>query len=159
MNQETADFIRGKCRAVAVSDAYKIAPWAEALVSNDAKWWSCNLDALKFAGRRFAYEQVQGVEHLRATHDFRYGINSGLQGIRVAELLGATRILLLGFDMHGTHYFGPHTAPELKNTDGNRFAIHLRQFLKWKGCQVVNCTPGSALTQFPMGDIREVLLP
>lgn len=164
MNPETADFVRGKCHVITVSDAYKLAPWADALVSNDAKWWRSNPDALEFAGRRFSYEPVRGVEPIKGRHNFRYGINSGLQAMRVAwEVFGATRILLCGFDMHGSHYFGPHTAVDpvtrrpLRNSDENRFAIHLRQFRHWDGCEVVNCTANSALTQFPIEDIREVL--
>lgn len=158
MSQELADVVRGKCSAVAVSDGYKLAPWADAMVSNDAAWWTAHPEALEFAGRKFCTAHVQGTERLRTSAPFMYGVNSGLQGMRVAELLGATLIALLGFDMRGSHYFGPHPAP-LRNTSPDRFRIHIRQFDHWRGCRVVNCTPGSALTRFPFADINEILHP
>jgi hypothetical protein len=72
------------------------------------------------------------------------------------EKLDASRIVLLGFDMHGSHFFGAHP-PELSTTTPRRFKDHLKQFEAWRGCPVVNCTPGSALTRFPMGKLHEVL--
>jgi len=147
----------GKCGAVAISDMYKLAPWADALVSNDRNWWENNPDASKFQGRRFCGVPYPGVERLEQTGEFNSGVNSGLQGMRVARnVFRASRILLVGFDMHGTHYFGRHPEP-LKNTTPERFLKLLRQFDGWRFGEVINCTPGSALKRFPMGDLSEVL--
>lgn len=156
MSQEVADFVRGKCGVVAVNDAYRLAPWADALVCNDAAWWNVHKDAYEFKGRKFCGVTRKGLEYIPATPRFPAGTNSGLQGCRVAEMLGATRILLLGFDMHGTHYFGPHPAP-LRNTPPHRFKAFLQQFANWKGVPIINCTPGSALTHFPMSTIEAEL--
>lgn len=161
MSQELADFVRGKCKVVAVSDAYKLAPWADALVSNDSNWWSHHPEARNFAGRKFSAANVGGVERLPHTGAFQGGTNSGLQGMRVAHMLGATKILLLGFDLNaskGAHFFGSHP-PTMRNTTLQRFAVHIRQFDKWKGCEVSNCTPGSSLVRFPFSDIHELLRP
>ena len=57
--------MRGRCHAVAVSNAYTLAPWVYALVSNDAAWWINNPDARKFAGRKFAGATVNDVESCR----------------------------------------------------------------------------------------------
>lgn len=166
MSQSLADYVRGKCGVIAVSDAFRLAPWADALVSNDARWWRANPDAHQFAGRKFSYEWVRGVEPIKAKHPYRVGINSGLRAMTVAQdVYHATRILLLGFDMHGTHYFGPHTkcdprtGSKLPNTDEKKFARFIREFDKWTGCEVLNCTPGSALTRFPFADVESVLHP
>jgi hypothetical protein len=156
MSQALADYVRDKCRVIAVSDAYKLAPWADALVSNDSAWWREHKDAMQFAGRRFCGTAYQQLERIKPDGNYPSGCNSGLQGMRAAGLLGATRILLLGFDMHGTHFFGLHPAP-LRNTTANRFMVHIAQFRKWKGCPVINCTPASALKQFPFMDIRQAL--
>jgi len=73
----------------------------------------------------------------------------------IARAMGASRILLLGFDMHGTHYFGRHVSP-LHNTSAGGFKRHIGQFQLWRGgCDVVNCTPGSALTQFAFGRLED----
>jgi hypothetical protein len=156
MSQALADYVRNKCRVIAVSDAYKLAPWADALVSNDSAWWREHKDAMKFAGRKFCGTSYQQLERLHADGNFTGGTNSGLQAMRAAQLMGATKILLLGFDMRGTHYFGKHPAP-LRNTTSNRFKVHLAQFRKWKGCPVINCTPNSALKQFQQSTIEKEL--
>lgn len=147
------------CKLVVVSDAYMRAPNADALVSNDLNWWKNNPEALKFAGRKFCGHHCQGTERLPPTAQFTTGTNSGLQGMRVArDYLREDPILLVGFDMHGTHYFGKHPHP-LRNTTPERFKRHIAQFNVWAGVEVINCTPGSALTRFPMGQLHEVLRP
>jgi hypothetical protein len=82
--------------------------------------------------------------------------NSGLLGMVVAAKLGATEIILLGFNMAGGHYFGRHPEP-LPNTQPSRYEFFKTQFSAWAGPPVVNCTPGSALKCFPMGDIEDYL--
>lgn len=159
MSQELADFVRGKCRVIAVSDTFRLAPWADAVVSHDSIWWQAHPDALRFAGRKFSGRKYPGVELLPFDIRFTGGTNSGLQGMRVAKLLGAGRILLLGFDLsadRGSHYFGNHPAP-LRTTTPGRFKAHIRQFRKWDGPPVINCTELSALTQFPMSTIEREL--
>jgi hypothetical protein len=147
----------GKCGAVAISDMYLRAPWADALVSNDPNWWANHPEASKCIARKFCGAFYPGTERLQPTGEFNSGVNSGLQGMRVArDVFRAIRIVLIGFDMHGTHYFGPHPEP-LKNTTPRRFLDHLKQFEGWRHGEVINCTPGSALRRFPTGDLREVL--
>src|SRR5690606_16196507 len=79
-------------------------------------------------------------------------VNSGVLGLEVARSKGASRILLLGFDMHGTHFFGPYTNG-LSNTTDQRRRMHLAQYDRWaarnRGIEVFNCTAGSALKCFP----------
>lgn len=74
----------------------------------------------------------------------------------VARDYGAKKIILLGFDMHGTHYFGRH--PEgLKNTTEIRFKQHMFQFRLFSGAEVINCTPDSALKRFPLAALSDTL--
>lgn len=156
MSQEIADYVRGKCSVIAVSDAYKLAPWADALVSADGSWWKVHADAQRFAGRKFGMAKIEGIEQLKPEKGFESGNNSGFTAMKVAQMLGATKIILLGFDMHGTHYFGKHPEP-LRNTTESRFKGHIRQFDKWNGCEVVNCTEGTALNKFPKANLKDVL--
>lgn len=160
MSQAVADSVRGRCGVIVISDAYRLAPWADALVSTDAMWWKEHLDAVKFAGRKFCGAKFAGVEQIMLSAPsppFPPGSNSGLQGMRVAVgVFHATKLLLLGFDMRGSHFFGPHKPP-LRNTNEKRMQVHRQQFFRWRVCPVVNCTPGSALKCFPMGNIEEEL--
>ncbi len=155
--------------AVAVNDAWRVAPWAEVRYAADAGWWHANPQAVEFDGLRICAQQnaPAGVSVIRVSgihgfdpdpHFVRSGGNSGYQAIHVAIHAGATRILLLGFDMRGTHFFGLHQPP-LRNTTPETFRRWVGRFaaLRDRGAEIVNCTPGSALTAFPMMDIREAL--
>lgn len=93
------------------------------------------------------------------------GSNSGYQAVNLAVQFGAKRILLLGFDMtiaRGIHWHGPH-GDGLKNpSDGTcltwrtLFAAAVPD-LKQAGVEVINVTPNSALTCFPMRALTDVL--
>lgn len=155
MSQETADYLKGKCNVVAVSDSYRLAPWADALVSYDLAWWRVHVEALGFSGEKYCRHSLAGTEQFNPC-PITIGCNSGLMGMYLAKKKGAERILLLGFDMHGTHFFGKH-GEGLKNTTGIRFSQHIRQFKRFAGPEVINCTPGSALKQFPISDIRDIV--
>ena len=155
MSQDLAESVRTKrCRVAAVSDAFKIAPWADILVSNDRRWWEQHPEAKEFKGRKFCSQEIREAEQFRE-HVY-LGRNSGLMAMCVARFLGAKRLILLGFDMHGTHFFGAHPEP-LRNTTDKIFQTHLRQFDGFSGCDVINCTSGSALKRFEIGDISTVL--
>lgn len=160
LKREVVDSLKGRCSVVVVSDAFRLAPWADALASTDAGWWHHNADALEFAGKKFgampSFREVRGVEILPAeTHT-----NSGLLGVMTAVHLGAKQVLLLGFDLHspGQHFFGRHKEP-LKSTTAQRMEVFRRQFAGYKprGVEIINCTPGSALDCYPRGNLADCL--
>lgn len=160
MSQAVADSVR-HLRVVAVSDAFVFAPWAEALASQDLAWWKARPLASDFRGRKFcgAMEPPEGVALLP---DLPSGCNSGVLGIRVARHLGAKRIVLLGFDGHGTHFFGPHTGT-LKETTELRRRAHFEQHrqeahaCQWHGVEVWNCTPGTVIDAYPTTTLQMAL--
>jgi len=155
MNQQTADAVRGKELVIAVSDAFRLAPWADALVSSDAAWWVENQEAHDFPSRKFSAAPVFGVERVP---DASLDSNSGLLAIKVAVSLGAATVILLGYDMGGTHFFGKHLEP-LENTTEHRFRSFCRQFAQYhpEGVEIVNATPGSALRAYPLVTIETVI--
>jgi hypothetical protein len=158
MSQAVADAVRGRCRVIAVSDAYKLAPWADALVSSDRAWWRHHKP--EFAGRKLSGVPVDcvGIDGIERVEGTVSGSNSGLIALKVAVSMGATRVLLLGYDMGGAHFFGDHPAP-LKNTTPSRFEVFKRQFADYrpKGVEIINCTPGSALTCYPTMELEAAL--
>lgn len=161
MSQAQADRVRGRASVVAVSDAYRLAPWADVLVSGDAAWWRHHEP--EFAGLRFCSDrngwQDFKASMLRGVHS---GTNSGVLGIRVARHLGAKRIILLGFDGRGSHFFGRHPEP-LKNSDISRHAVHAEQHrqeafaCRHNGVEILNCSPATALSCYPTADLEAVL--
>lgn len=157
MSQAIADQVRGKCRVLAVSNAYALAPWAEALVSHDRAWWRAHPDAFDFAGEKYCKFELHGTKTF-CPLEMPMGCNSGLMAMYVARHLGAKKILLCGFDMHGSHYFGPHDESRgLKITTEKRFRQHINQFHAFSGPEVVNCTPGSALDVYQMAALSAML--
>lgn len=159
---------RAGAASVAVNDAFRLAPWADMLYAADPAWWRHHAqDALRFAGlkatandscefravRALTPTGVQGFDEDPGC--VRTGGNSGYQAVHVAIHAGASRVLLLGFDMHGGHYFGNHP-PGLSNTSEATYQSWLERFdaLNGRGAEIVNCTPGSALTCFRRADLR-----
>ena len=94
------------------------------------------------------------------------GSNSGFQVLNLAVLLGASRVLLLGYDMRitgeRTHWHGDHPAG-MTNPRPGTLAGWVTAFagavadLERLGVSCINCTPGSALTCFPMARLEDVL--
>lgn len=160
LSQALADSVRGRGLVVAVSDACRLAPWADAVVSTDAAWWAQHPGAKELAGRKFTaapeHQKMEGVERLAVASS----TNSGLLGIMTAVHMGAKRVLLCGFDMHapGQHFFGLHPKP-LKTTTAERMEVFKRQFRAYRpaGVEIINCTPGSHLLAYPFGDLEDCL--
>lgn len=130
------------------------APWADYLVSSDQAWWIANPTAVLFQGRKFCRHQLRDTEQYICNVN---GANSGLMGMFIAlDIAKADKIILLGFDMKGTHYFGAHPSG-LKNTTEKRFKEHIEQFRRFPKMDVVNCTPDSALEIFPKAELRAII--
>lgn len=157
VNQALADRLRGQ-HVIAVSDAYRLAPWADALASNDARWWRNHPFALDFAGRKFACSEVGGVERVPMEGPISTGSNSGLLALYVAvKYFEAKRVLLCGIDLHGDHFFGPHVG--MTNTTPSRFDVFQRQFMSYKpqGVEILNCSPISRLRAYRRANLEDCL--
>lgn len=150
--QEIADKIKASGHTLGViTSAYDLAPWADFIVAGDAAWWLKNPSALSAPRRKFCAIDLEGTEKI----EFKSATNSGVLGLECAKRLGAGIIYLFGFDMKGTHYFGPYTNG-LKNTAEQRRKIHISQYMEWESSnrhiKVFNCTKGSVLTCFEFMD-------
>lgn len=170
--QADVDYLRGRVDGViAVNDAYRLAPWADVLYGCDGKWWYWHKGVPSFPGLKFSVDpatrQYPGMTVLRKTGDvgleleptgLKTGRNSGYQAINLAVHLGATRVVLLGYDMQGGHWFGNHP-----DNSKPPFAVCLQRFatlvepLKQAGVTVLNCTRKTALTCFPCVPLEEAL--
>ncbi|MFQ5774193.1 MAG: hypothetical protein ACE5GS_06735 [Kiloniellaceae bacterium] len=180
--QGQVDAVRGRCRVVAVNDAWRLAPWADVLYGCDWRWWQRNNGAPEFCGIKVTLSNslghldewpgikvlentgIEGIE-LRPT-GLRTGRNGGYQAINLAVHFGAKRIVLLGYDMKPdragrTHWFGDHEDwPTRPTIFRDVFLPHfegLARALDELGVAVVNCTPGSALDAFPRAALEEAL--
>lgn len=185
MSKEVVAAIRPTLwRTIAINSTFRLARWAEILYCADNKYWMHpnNKDALEFGGLKVTIEDprgerlpnddilvlrndgVQGFTDDRSA--IRHGNNSGYQSIHLAAHLGASKIILCGFDMRAVndrqHWHGRH--PDGLRDHGSSIYIGwLRSFdtlapeLKKRGIEVYNCTPQSALTCFEMMDLAEAI--
>jgi hypothetical protein len=183
LTQADVDLARSRVDAViAVNSSYKFAPDATALYSADAKWWGWHkgcasphkvgtehypafTGSLKYCMSRTPWHP--DVKILRRgtmsglsldPAKVALGHNGAYQAINVAVHFGASRVLLLGVDMRGGHFHAAHpdrTVPPF-TVCLQRFAT-LVQPLKAAGVEVINCTPKSALTVFPMMPLAQAL--
>jgi hypothetical protein len=174
LTQDDADYCRGKADGViVVNTTYKMAPWADALIASDVRWWQWHKGAPEFKGLKYAtskHVKWSGVQILRNTGSkgleldpsgLKHGINTGYRAVNLAFHFGAKRIILLGYDMKRgdgpkrlEHWHGDHPVPSR-----SQYPTFIMDPLKEHGVEVVNCTPGSALECFPMADLRDALKP
>lgn len=135
--------------------------------------WTCHGAA---NDENTALAQRLGLQLIAARHGIgfslepgliHYGGMSGFQAINLAiNQFAATHIVLVGFDNRtnrngDTHYFGHHAAP-LVDPDVVIFNIMQAEYaeaarLLPAHIRIVNATPDSALTAFPMLSLTEAL--
>ncbi len=166
-------FCRGKARVLAIKDAIRLAPDADALYACDGNWWRHYGPTLTYAGPKYSLDAIaapwasvlkntgeMGLE--RDPSGLKTGRNSGYQAIGLAVHLGATRIVLLGYDMQPTagrdHFHGRHpwksTPPYAAFLPMFRFLVAPLEAL---GIAVVNASRVSQLTDFPKMTLAEAL--
>ena len=92
------------------------------------------------------------------------GQNSGYQAIGLAYHLGASRILLLGYDMQFTdgrsHWHGDHPRGMGNANSVDKWARHFPAMaadLSAEGIEVLNCSRQTALTCFQRATIEDAL--
>jgi hypothetical protein len=164
---------------VAVQDAYRMLPWADVLYGCDARWWNLHEGCPGFAGEKWSTHDGGSNKKLAEAERYglrlvsgwannecfstdpaviHYGSNSGFQAINLAIHFGPARIVLVGFDMQGTHFFGSHPKP-LTNADPRRFVSFFDSAARNlpHGVEVLNATPGSALRCFPLVSLEDAL--
>jgi len=88
------------------------------------------------------------------------GQNSGFQALGLAYRFGATKVILLGYDMKiagsKRHWFGDHPQPMNRNSP---YAAFIKAFntINVPDMTIINCSRETALTCFPRMTIQEAL--
>lgn len=178
LTPEDVAYCRGRALVVAINDAWRLAPWADALIASDAAWWCHYKGVPAFEGLKYAMEpaagKYPGVTVLRNTGDrgletdptgLRTGRNTGAAAINLAIHFGASRVLLLGYDMGAktearSHFFGAHPRGLRGNSPYALFRTMIETMvepIRLAGIRVVNCSRETSLTCFPRQPLREAL--
>jgi hypothetical protein len=172
---------RASARFLCVNEAWRLAPWAEALYACDAAWWKARAGVPEFQGLKIAHDATACVAYrdIVQTHIARGvdkiltetvgitgdGGNSGFQALNIAVQFGATRIVLVGYDMRidrGLHWHGPH--PKGLNNPSEQVLARWRRALDGTaetlaglGVEVLNASPVSALKAYPIMDFEKAI--
>lgn len=161
---------------VAVKNAVLMAPETEVLYGCDAKWWRAHPETEAFAGLKYGLERPRGRNDVCVLQNTGEGgleldpsglrtfKNSGGQAINLAVHLGASKIVLLGFDMQPTngkhHWFGWHA---YGHEQIPAYALFLScmatmvEPLRQIGVTVINASRQTAMTCFPRLSLEEAL--
>lgn len=185
LTQEVCDKIKGR-KAIVINVSFKLAPWAPVWYFTDSyiyesfrdevKAWPGEIITMSRTAKRELNERVKRV---RGEGDpsfpsgkfppighpaIRQGRNSGNTAVALAIALGAARVALVGFDCRviggREHHHDAYSGPRDLSLYNNEFR---RAFDGWNaaaiasGVSIVNCTPGSAITEFPFADLDDVL--
>ena len=145
---------------------------ADCLKKATGEKWIQNCDAKREhdklhvdAAKKFNLNVVYGRSLPGLGRDVvHYGANSGYQAINLAYLWGASKIVLLGFDMQPTggkvHFFGDHKAGLCNGPAFNNIIpkfTKLAEDLAAEGVEVINCSRQTALTCFKRQYLETVL--
>jgi hypothetical protein len=171
-------------RLICVNNAYQVFPRADALYACDWGWWQHHNFAQDFLGLKFTSTSFDvgfcddktqvgaekyGITLVPATfvkgNSFgqdclHYGNpgSSGFQAVNLALLLGASRVAMVGFDLRyvdgKSHYFGKHPDHLERCTEAG---YHQMRHAFPPDDRIVNCTPGSSLTVYPVMTPEAVL--
>lgn len=178
LTQSDCDLVRGRARVIAINHAIKLAPWADVLYSSDRTWWEQNharpFDGLRYSvGSRVSvanpYLMCPAIQVLQNTGKdglekeptgLRTGENSGHAAVNLAVHLGASRIVLLGYNMGFVggvdHFYGGAHGSDKRYAQFRTNFLTLLQPLQEAGVELVNCTPNSRLP-WPVVDLRRLL--
>jgi hypothetical protein len=174
LKKQDVEMIRGRGRVIAIKKCVELAPWADVVYGCDGPWWRSVQGLMKFQGLKLAYEPTicdseYGIRRVeipdKQANRFLFdevgkigsGGNSGFQALNLAAQFGATRIILLGFDVQGEsggHWYGRNNWMQANNPDQycyqrwqNAFRIAAPDLVA-RGIDVINASRNSALTCF-----------
>jgi hypothetical protein len=166
--------IGGDRRVIAINTTFRRAPWCDVIYACDEHWWDLyhaetrQIPAERWtqnppAATRYGITLItsrKGLGLCREPGAINQGKNGGYQAIGLAYHFAVARVVLLGYDMHGGHWHGEHPDPLDKRMNFGQWLPlfdRLAADLQREGVDVVNCTPGTALTCFRQAGLEEVL--
>lgn len=169
----------GRYPIIACNSSFLIVPSCEVLFGADQRWWNENrwnigrhLGFWKVTRRPLAGKQPYPVHYVRSEHKgglsldpgVIYGRNSGHLALNLALHFGASRVILVGFDLV-TDQRGPQNWHTLHSRPANVDAFKTwigdlelaAPILRKNSISVLNANPNSAINCFEFTDLRDWL--
>lgn len=183
LTQEIVDKVSPYFDIITVNNSVFLNPDCIALVAQDKGWWENFRDDVINCG--FNAEVYSSTK--KAKHPFKKRVvgasvrgeilagstartpNSGALAVYIAACcLGYTRIVMLGFDMRGSHFFGDYSKESgLRNvaTTESRYKSMFVEFdntarfikLQRPQVEIINCTDNSAIDSFEKVPLDELI--
>lgn len=168
--REDVDYCRSRGWHVwAVNTSYTFG--CDSVYACDYRWWQrYHSDVMvqdrwtwsERAAAEFGLRHVRGVDapgFSGRSDRVHTGGNSGFQCLNLVVLMGAARIVLLGYDMRHVegrkHWHADHPKGFANPRSGFLAECAARfDAIQPLGCEVLNCTPGSAIRRFPFAELR-----
>ena len=171
------DIIKRK-RTIVTNNAYELAPWSEVLFFMDNHWFKQHEKRLaSYHGIKVTianqFKDRPGIKFLNrgsktmlstAPNMVNNGNNSGYAAINLAFLLGASKIILVGFDMKVVdaqhNYHNEHTRKMKDNIYDKEYIPNFGSLvdpLAKAGIEILNATPDSALKCFPFVKLEDTI--
>lgn len=169
---------------IGINDAFRLGDWVDVCFFGDRKWYWWNRDDLqKFQGLKLTCDRhsiknapassVHGekdIHIIRHTnglglnvtrHIVNFNQSSGAAAVNLAFHFGASKIILIGYDMRwvdGQSNWHPHPIPRSDKPYTNfiRPFRHIACDAKAYGVSILNATPNSELPFFPFVDFEEI---
>lgn len=175
--------LRGR-RVIATNSAALLGPWADVLCFKDYPWldghrsiveaWPGMVCSTSKRAKSKLPDRINLVgEEIRADFtigqtNIKHSRSTGHMAVSLAIAMAAQRVVLLGYDCRVvTDETGEPRSHFHDEEISKPPELYLYDFLPaWKGwgsaaaragAEVMNCTPGSALNEFPHADIADVL--
>lgn len=160
LNARDCELVRASgLPAIAVNNSWQLAPWCDHLYAGDLAWWDANAQWLTSGPKRWSCTRQAVAKYGLNWHEAYGEYNSGLRAIELAFQLGASSVILLGYDCTvaaGTHWHGDHSSTKNPTEELCRKwnAQHSRLERK---ADVVNCSRDTELTAYRLGYLQKEL--
>lgn len=178
LTPEDVNYCRDKARVIVINNGYQLAPWADCLYAADGSWIREHQGAPSFHGFKYTLSREAGTYRdlgWKLLHEtgnkgidlhpsnLRTGRHSGYQAMHLAVHFGATRIVLLGYDLTRGPKGQEHWHPDHRTRVQSNYPLYVQcletivQPLKELGIHVINCSRVTKIPYFERSTIQAVL--
>lgn len=150
---------------IAVNNSWRATPFCTVVYAADCCWWEAYSDEITIPAERWCGDSFTakrfGINYFSSKIPGSF--NSGQRAIELAIHMGASRVLLVGYDCSvrkGTHWHGRHAL--LANPDS--FSVNLwhdefkRLQQEHPSIEILNCSRRTRLKCFPLMSLEAALM-
>ncbi|TPL49224.1 hypothetical protein FJ937_17245 [Mesorhizobium sp. B2-4-4] len=173
--------VQGRCRVITINNSWRLAPWADVLYACDYSWWRAFSGVPEFNGIKISQDPAcdrspWGIHRVTIIKDndrllvkqpgvLGWGGNSGFHALNLAVQFGASKIILVGYDMrldqgvhwHGRHQHGLNNPTALNVERWCRAVDGAADVISGLGIRAINASPVSRLTAYAKMSLMEAL--